>query len=60
MSLAAGGGQRRALFVSDADPLDLAPPHLIGERIEGIADQSEDLLDTDLFEHADQLARNRL
>jgi hypothetical protein len=56
----AGGGQRRALLVSDADPLDLAPPHRIGERIEGIADQSEDLLDTDLFEHADQLARNRL
>ena len=56
----AGGGQRRALFMPDADPFDLALPHRIGERIEGIADQSEDLLDTDLFEHVDQLARNRL
>lgn len=56
----AGGGECRAFFVADADPLDLASPHLIGQRIEGIADQSEDVFDTDLFEHADQLARNRL
>jgi hypothetical protein len=46
--------------MTDADPFDLAPPHLIGQRIEGIADQSEDVFDTDLFQHADQLARNRL
>jgi hypothetical protein len=46
--------------MSDANPFDLAPPYRIGKRIEGIADQSEDLLDADLFEHADQLARNRL
>ncbi len=56
----AAGGQRRALFVPDPDPFDLALPHRIGERIEGIADQSEDLFDADLFEHGDQLARNRL
>ena len=56
----AGGCQRRALFMPYANPFDLAPPHRIGKRIEGIADQSEDLLDADLFEHADQLARNRL
>ncbi len=56
----ARGGQRRALFMTDADPFDLASPYRIGQRIEGIADQSEDVFDTDLFEHADQLARHRL
>ena len=56
----AGGGEGRAFFVADADPFDLAAPHRIGQRIEGIADQSEDLLDADLFEHANQLPCDRL
>jgi hypothetical protein len=46
--------------VTDPYPFDLAAPHFIGQWIEGIADQSEDVFDTDLFEHADQLASNRL
>jgi hypothetical protein len=55
-----GRGQRRAFFVPDADPFDLASADRIRQRIEGIADQTENLRDTDLFEHADQLAGNRL
>ena len=46
----AGGGQRRAFFVAHADPFDLAAPHRIGQRIERVADQPEDLLDADLSE----------
>jgi hypothetical protein len=46
--------------VPDPDPFDLASSHRVGQWIEGVADQSEDLFDTDLFEHGDQLARNRL
>jgi hypothetical protein len=46
--------------MADADPFDLALPYLIRKRIEGIADQSEDAFDADLFEHADQLTRNCL
>ncbi len=30
----AGGGERRAFLMADADPLDLAVPDRIGERIE--------------------------
>ena len=56
----AGGGKGRALFMTDADPFDLASPHRIGQRIEGIADQSEYLFDADLFERVDQLTRNCL
>jgi hypothetical protein len=56
----AGSGECRAFFVTDADPFDLASPYFIGQRIEGIADQSENMFDADLFEHAYQLARNRL
>jgi hypothetical protein len=55
-----GSGQGRAFFVTDTDPFDLASPHRIRQRIEGIADQSEDLFDADLFKHADQLARNSM
>jgi hypothetical protein len=33
--------QRRAFLMTDADPFDLATADGIGERIEGIADQSE-------------------
>jgi hypothetical protein len=46
--------------MADADPLDLASPDRIGQRIQGIADQSENVLDADLFKRADQLAGNRL
>jgi hypothetical protein len=56
----AGGGECGAFFVTDADPFDLAATHRIGQRIEGIADQSKDVFDTDLFEHANQLPFDRL
>jgi hypothetical protein len=45
--------------MTDADPLDTGSPDRIGERIEGIADQAEYLLDADLFERPDQQIRNR-
>ena len=56
----ARGGQRRAFFVSDADPFDLAVSNRIRKRIEGIANQSKNVADSDLFENADQKFRNRL
>ena len=55
----AGGGQRRAFLMTDADPFDLAAPDRVGERIERVADQSEDMFDADLLEHANQKFRNR-
>src|SRR5262245_7649984 len=36
------------------DPLYLAAANRITQRIKGITNQAEDLLNTDLFEHADQ------
>ncbi len=56
----AGGGQRSAFFMPDADPFDLAVPDRVRKRIEGIANQSENVLDADLLERADQKFRNRL
>ena len=55
-----GGCKRRAFLVTDADPLDAAAPNRVGERIERVADQSENVLDPDLLEHADQYVRYRL
>jgi hypothetical protein len=46
--------------MADADPFDSAASNRIGERIEGVTDQSEDLLDPDLFEYADQDVRHCL
>jgi hypothetical protein len=56
----AGGGKYRGFLMTDGNPFDLASPDRIGQRIERIADQSEDVFDADLFERADQLARNCL
>jgi hypothetical protein len=56
----AGGGKRRAFLVADADPFDVAAANRVGERIERVADQSENVLDPDLLEHADQYVRDRL
>jgi hypothetical protein len=36
-----------------ADPLDLAAANRVAQRVEGIADQTEDLPNSDLFEHTD-------
>jgi hypothetical protein len=40
--------------VPDANPLDLAAANRVAQRVKRIADQSEDLPNPDLFEHADQ------
>jgi hypothetical protein len=46
--------------MAHADPFDVASPDGIGQRVQGIADQSEYVLDPDRFEHADQSIRNGL
>ena len=56
----AGGGQRRSFLMADADPFDAASPDRVGERVRGVADQSENMPDSDLFEHPDQEVGNRL
>jgi hypothetical protein len=38
--------------MTHADPFDLASSNRVGERIQGVADQSKYMLDPDLFEHA--------
>src|SRR5262249_41328681 len=54
-------GECRSLFMADADPLYLlAPANRIAQRVEGIADQAEDLPNPNLFEHADQDVRYHL
>ncbi len=50
----ASGGEGRAFFMTDADPFDLASSHRIGQRVERVADQSENAFDADLLEHANQ------
>ena len=54
----AGGGERRSLLVADADPFDIAAADRVGERIERVADQCENMLDSNLLEHADQDVRD--
>src|SRR5262245_43646101 len=38
----------------DTDPFDLAAANRVAQRVEGITDEAEDLLNPDLFEHVDQ------
>ena len=45
-----GRGQRGALFVPYAHPLDLALPDGIAQRVQQVADQAEDLLYANLLE----------
>ena len=54
------GGQRRSLLMTAANPFDMASPDRVGERIQGVADQREYMLDPDLLEHADEEIRNGL
>ena len=56
----AGGGKRGAFLVADADPFKIAPSDGIGERIERVADQSENLPDTDFLQNFDEYVRYRL
>jgi hypothetical protein len=55
-----GGRERRALLVTHADPFDGTAANRVRERIERIADQSENVFDPDLLKHADQHVRHRL
>jgi len=50
----AGGRERRAFFVTDADPFYVAAANRVSQRIKRVANQCENVLDSDLFEHADQ------
>ena len=56
----AGGGERRAFLVPDPDPFNLASADRIGERVEQVADQSEDMLDPNPLQHIDQNIRDCL
>src|SRR6202044_1266344 len=55
-----GGGKGGAFLVADADPFYLAAADRVGERVERVADQSEDMLDPELLQRADENVRNRL
>src|SRR5262249_24099998 len=49
-----GGRECRSFLVPDADPLYRAAANRVAQRVEGVADQTEDLSNPDLFQHADQ------
>jgi len=46
--------------MANTDPLNIAAADRIGERIERVADQCENMLDPNLLEHANQDIRDRL
>src|ERR1700691_1532911 len=46
----AGGGKRSAFLVADADPFNVAAAHGVRERVERVADQSENLPDANLLQ----------
>jgi hypothetical protein len=50
----AGGGKRGAFLVPDADPFNVAPSDCVGERIERVADQPENVPDADLLQSLHQ------
>ena len=56
----ASGCERRSLLMADADPFNFAVADRIGERIERVADQCENMLDANLLEHANQDVRDCL
>ena len=53
------GGQRRPLLVADADPFNRAAPNCVGEGIERVANETEDMPDADLLKRSNQHIRNR-
>jgi hypothetical protein len=53
-----GGGQRRPLLVADAHPFDEAAPNRVGEGIERVADETEDMPDADLLKRSNHHIRN--
>src|SRR6202050_1722312 len=46
----ASGGKRSAFLMANADPFNVAAADGVGERIERVADQSENVPDTDLLQ----------
>ena len=54
----AGGGQRRPLLVADAHPFDEAAPIRVGEGVERVADETEDMPDADLLKRSNHHIRN--
>jgi hypothetical protein len=50
----AGCGEGCSFLVADADPFDFASADGIGERIERVADQSEDMFDPNLLENTNE------
>ena len=52
------GRQRRPFLVADPHPFDEAAPNRIGERIERIADETEDMPDADLLKRSNQHIRD--
>jgi hypothetical protein len=53
-----GGRERCSLLMADTDPLYLAAANRVGERIERIADEAEDMLDADLLKRSNHHVRN--
>jgi hypothetical protein len=52
--------QSRAFFMANANPFDGRASQGIGQRIERVADQRENLLDADAFKNTNQCIRDRL
>ena len=54
-------GERRPLLMADANPLyRLASANRVAQGVKRIADQAEDMPNSDLFEHADKHVRHHL
>jgi hypothetical protein len=52
------GGQRRAFLMPYPDPLDLAAPDRVRQRIKRVGDQAENLLYANRLKHMDNLIRD--
>jgi len=51
----ARGRERRTFLVANADPLNFALAHGVANRIKRIGNETEDLLDANLFEQPTKL-----
>jgi hypothetical protein len=56
----AGGGERRSFLMADTNPFNIGAADRIGERIERVANQCENMLDPNLLKHANHDVRDRL
>jgi hypothetical protein len=55
----AGGSQRRTFLMADADPFNVASTDRVGEWIQRVANETEDVFHPDLLEHSSQNIRDR-